>query len=239
MKNLLLTSSLATLALAAPALHAQEVARVLSSVPVIHQVAVPRQVCNTQNVVVEAPKSGAGALMGAVAGGAAGNAIGDGTGRAVATMLGLVGGAVLGNHIEGPNNQVQAQTQCTTQTVYENRAVGYNVTYEYGGKQYQVQMPQDPGPTIRVQVVPLAPGAQPTYTPPSLPAPPGMAPAPISGIVGPTVITSSTTYLPQVVAVPVYVAPVYAAPGYYYPRPYPYPAVRASFGYVRHSHRYY
>lgn len=226
MKNLLLTGGLATLALAAPGLHAQEVARVISSVPVIHQVAVPRQVCNTQNVVVEQPKTGAGALMGAVAGGAAGNAIGDGSGRAVATVIGLVGGAMLGNRIEGPNNQVQAQTQCTTQTFYENRAVGYNVTYEFAGKQYQVQMPQDPGPTIRVQVVPLAPGAQPTYTPAPLPAP-------ISGVTGETVITSSTTYVQEVLppAQVVYAAPVYAAPAYY-ARPY-YP-FRASIGYSRH-----
>ena len=32
-------------------------------------------------------------------------------------------------------------------------------TYEYAGRQYQVQMPQDPGPTIRIQVTPMAPAA--------------------------------------------------------------------------------
>ena len=42
--------------------------------------------------------------------------------------------------------------QCSTQTIYENRTVGYNVVYEYAGKQYTVQMPQDPGPTLRLQV---------------------------------------------------------------------------------------
>lgn len=171
MKNLPFFTLAALAAVAAPALQAQEVARVVSSIPVIQQVAVPRQVCNTQQVVVEQPKSGAGALMGAVAGGAVGNQIGDGSGRAVATMIGLVGGALLGNRIEGTTQQAQPQTQCSTQTVYENRAIGFNVTYEYAGKQYQVQLPQDPGPTIRVQVVPLAPGAQPTYSPAPLPAP--------------------------------------------------------------------
>lgn len=235
MKTILLTgglATLATLALAAPAVHAQEVARVVSSIPVIQQVAVPRQVCNSQNVVVEQPKSGAGALLGAVAGGAAGNAIGDGSGRAVATVLGLVGGAVLGNKIEGPNQQVQAQTHCTTQTVYENRASGYNVTYEYAGKQYQVQLPQDPGPTLRVQVVPLAPGAQPTYNPAPLPAPSMGVPAPVSGVVGPTVISSSTTYVQEVLPAPgqvVYLAPVYPAP-VYYARPYPRPSAFISYG---------
>lgn len=167
-------SAVAGLMLAAPALHAQEVARVVASVPVYQQVAVPRQVCSTQQVAVEQPKSGAGALLGAVAGGAVGNQIGGGTGRAVATMAGVIGGAMLGNNIEGPAPvRMQDQTTCSTQTTYENRIQGYNVTYEYAGRQYQVQMPQDPGPTLRVQVTPVVPGAasQPWQAP--------VAPAPV------------------------------------------------------------
>lgn len=42
--------------------------------------------------------------------------------------------------------------QCSTQTIYESRTVAYNVIYEYAGKQYSVQMPQNPGPTLRLQV---------------------------------------------------------------------------------------
>lgn len=143
--------------LSAPA-HAEDLARVISSVAIIQQVSVPRQVCSTQQVMVEQPRSGAGALLGAVAGGAAGNAIGDGSGRTAATMLGIVGGAILGNRIEGsPGTRMQEQTTCSTQNIYENRTMGYNVTYEYAGRQYQVQLPQDPGPTLRVQVTPVAP----------------------------------------------------------------------------------
>ncbi len=150
----------AGLMLAGAAAQAQEMARVISSVPVIQQVAVPRQVCSTQQVMVEQPRSGAGALLGAVAGGAAGNAIGDGSGRAAATAIGILGGAMLGNRIEGaPAPRMQEQTTCSTQNIYENRTVGYNVTYEYAGRQYQVQLPQDPGPTLRVQVTPVAPAA--------------------------------------------------------------------------------
>ena len=174
MNKTLIASGLAALALAAPSLHAQEVARVLSSVPMIQQVGVPRQVCSTQQVVVEQPKSGAGAMLGAVAGGAVGNQIGHGSGRAVATMAGVLGGALLGNNIEGqPAARAQEQTTCTTQTVYENRTVGYNVTYEYAGRQYKVQAPQDPGPYLRVQVTPVLP-------PPSAPAPVGVPARPIS-----------------------------------------------------------
>ncbi len=159
MNKTLTLTGLAGLMLAAPALHAQETARVVSSVPMYQQVAVPRQVCTTQQVAVEQPKSGAGALMGAIAGGAIGNQIGGGSGRAAATAAGVIGGALLGNNIEGPaGTRMQDQTTCATQTVYENRLQGYNVTYEYAGRQYQVQMPQDPGPTLRVQVTPVMPG---------------------------------------------------------------------------------
>ncbi len=51
-----------------------------------------------------------------------------------------------------------APPQCSTQTIYESRVVGYKVVYEYAGKQYTVQLPQDPGPTLqlRVSVDPVA-----------------------------------------------------------------------------------
>ena len=131
-------------------------ARVISSVPVVQQVAVPRQVCNTQQVTAQAPKSGGGALLGAVAGGAAGNAIGSGGGRAVATMLGIFGGALLGDNIEGPGRQqVQNVQQCGTQTYYENRPSHYNVVYEYQGTQYSTQMASDPGQFVRLQISPV------------------------------------------------------------------------------------
>ena len=136
---------------------AQEVGRVISSTPVIQQIGVPRQVCTTQQVTSPGNKSGAGAAMGAIAGGAIGNNIGDGAGRAVATMLGLVGGAILGDRIEGaPAAQVQNVQSCSTQTFYENRTVSYNVVYEFNGKQYTVSMPQDPGPFVKLQVTPIS-----------------------------------------------------------------------------------
>ena len=75
--------------LASVSVQAQEVGKVISSTPIIQQVAVPRQVCNNQQVVTEGQKSGAGAAMGAIAGGAIGNQIGNGSGRALATMAGI------------------------------------------------------------------------------------------------------------------------------------------------------
>ena len=53
--------------------------------------------------------TGAGAGVGAVVGGVLGNTVGGGSGRVAATMLGVAGGAVLGNRIEaGLNAPVQA-----------------------------------------------------------------------------------------------------------------------------------
>jgi uncharacterized protein YcfJ len=147
---------------------AQEVGRVISSTPVIQQVGVPRQVCSTEQVAVQQQKSGAGAVMGAIAGGAMGNAIGGGGGKAAATVLGLVGGAIIGDRVEGsPGAQIQNVQRCGTQTFFENRTVAYNVVYEFSGKQYSVQMPSDPGPTIQLQISPVgssAPTAPPADT---------------------------------------------------------------------------
>jgi uncharacterized protein YcfJ len=146
--------------LASAPVQAQEVGKVISSTPIIQQVAVPRQVCNTQQVVTEGQKSGAGAVMGAIAGGTVGNQIGGGSGRAAATMLGIFGGAIMGDRIEGGGTpEVKNVQNCTQQMFYENRTMAYNVVYEFAGKQYTVQMPQDPGPTVRLQITPMVPAA--------------------------------------------------------------------------------
>lgn len=145
---------------------AQETGRVLSSTPIIQQIAVPRQVCSNQQVAVEPQRSGAGALMGGIAGGAMGNAIGGGSGRAAATMLGIFGGAILGDRIESPGpTQLQNVQSCSTQTFFENRTAGYTVVYEYAGRQYSTTMPNDPGPTISVQVSPVGNSMPPVRAP--------------------------------------------------------------------------
>ena len=146
---------------------AQDMGRVLSSTPVVQQVAVPRQVCSNEQISYQGPNSGAGALIGAIAGGALGNATGGrGAGRAAATAIGMVGGAVLGDRLEGPApERTEIVQRCGVQNFYENRTVGYNVVYEFGGRQYAVQMPNDPGPTIAVQVSPVGGGLAPQAPP--------------------------------------------------------------------------
>ncbi|MEO7129346.1 MAG: glycine zipper 2TM domain-containing protein, partial [Rhodoferax sp.] len=105
MKKLVVLSALLA---AAGLCSAQEVGRVISSTPVVQQVAIPHQVCGSGQVVTQAPTTGAGAVIGAIAGGVMGNAIGAGSGRAAATAIGALGGAVVGNSIEA-SGQTQVQ----------------------------------------------------------------------------------------------------------------------------------
>jgi uncharacterized protein YcfJ len=160
MKKLLLVAALCPIGWVC----AQDMGQVISSTPVVQQVGVPRQVCTTEDIEVQPYKSGAGAAIGAIAGGALGSAAGNGAGRAAATVLGVIGGAVIGDRIEGnPDTQMQTVQRCAMQTFFENRTVAYNVVYVYAGKQYSVQMPNDPGPSIALQVAPV--GSAPQYAP--------------------------------------------------------------------------
>lgn len=192
LRSLMLTA--AALALAVPfSAQADEYGRVISSTPVITQVAVPRQVCTQQPVAVRPSTSGAGAVMGAIAGGAMGNAIGDGTGRAAATLIGIMGGAVLGDRIENNGaSETRYVQQCSTQTFFESRTTGYQVVYEYAGKQYTVQMPNDPGTHVRLQITPVSQwnsdgtGGSFSHAVPGVGAP---------AYVTPTQVIASTTYV--------------------------------------------
>jgi uncharacterized protein YcfJ len=204
MKKLLLLSS--ALVISGLCL-AQDVGRVISSTPVVQQVGQPRNVCTTEQVSVEQPKSGAGALMGGLAGGAMGNAIGGGSGKAAATMIGILGGSIVGDSIEGqPMAKTQNVQRCTTQTFYENRTVAYNVVYEFAGKQYSVQMINNPGPTIQLQISLVGATKQ------------GVPPKVATTYQEPAYTQSSTVAVPQE-AYPVYVQ-----------RPY-YPPISLNLGY--------
>ncbi len=75
---------------------------------------------------------GGGALAGGAIGGVVGNQIGSGGGRVAATVLGLVGGALLGNQIEAQNNAPR---------VYQN----YRVSVETEGGGYRAFDVANPG----------------------------------------------------------------------------------------------
>ena len=221
MKNRL--NSLLPLALIAtwPLAHAQEIARVVSSTPVTQQVTVPRQICSETQLLVQQPRSGAGATVGALAGGIIGSQFGGGSGRAAATALGVIGGAILGDQLEGqPAPVARTANTCTQQITYENRVVGYNVVYEYAGRQYSTQMNSDPGPHLIIQVTPASSDMQ-VYTTPA-PPPPVVVQAPVQVQSYP----------------PVVVTPVYRPPVYYSPPGYGVPTVSFRWGRGGHDHRH-
>lgn len=152
MKTRIATSALLLSALAA---QAQEIGQVISRTALYQQVAMPRQTCTQSAAVAPAQNSGGGAIIGAIAGGLIGSQLGGRDSKGITAMAGVIGGAMLGDKAESQGSAPQPITTCTTQTVYENRLVGYNVVYEYAGKQYNVQLPQDPGLTISLQVTPM------------------------------------------------------------------------------------
>ena len=122
-------------------------------------------------------------------------------------MLGAVGGSVLGDRIEGsPEPEWRTVQRCTTQTVYENRTVAYNVVYEFAGKQYTAQMPHDPGPTLALQIGPV--GANTTVQPQSYAADIPVYSDP------PAVVRTQPAY-PSYPSYPIY--PIYSPPPSYYP----------------------
>ena len=196
-----------------PSAQSQEIARVISSTPITQQVTMPRQVCTETEVLVQQPRSGAGATVGAITGGILGSQMGAGSGRTVTTVIGILGGAILGDQLEGePAPVVRTANSCTQQVTYENRVVGYNVVYEYAGRQYTTQMNNDPGSQLTIQVIPTNADMQ-VYTTPA-PPPPVIVQAPVQARNYP----------------PVVVTPVYRPPVYYSPPAYGLPTVNFRWG---------
>ena len=127
--------------------------------PRVEQVNRPRQECRNETVQVQQQqqRSAGGSIIGGIAGALLGNQVGGGTGRSVATAAGAIAGAVAGDRIDnnGANGSVmQEQTvrQCRTVDRWESRTNGYEVSYDYRGRNYTSVMPADPGQRIRLHV---------------------------------------------------------------------------------------
>ena len=154
---------------AASAADFEDYAKVSSVVPQVEQINRPRQECRTEIVPVQRqvstrqPGTGhntGGAIVGGIAGALIGRQIGHGDGRSAATAAGAIIGALSGDRIENNNAQATTETITTEQEVkrcrmvdhWETRNVGYNVTYEYKGRQYTTQLSYDPGTRLKVNV---------------------------------------------------------------------------------------
>jgi uncharacterized protein YcfJ len=95
-----------------------------------------------------------GALLGAVIGGILGHQVGGGTGKDVATGIGVVAGAAIGNNVgRSESNQRVVTTQNVqrcSRNPSEARAAYWDVTYNFRGQEYRVQMTRAPGRTVMV-----------------------------------------------------------------------------------------
>jgi uncharacterized protein YcfJ len=151
---------------ALPLAHAvefEDYGRVIRVSPRVEQVRQPRQECRTdyvqQPVQQPAQRSAGGAIIGGIAGALLGNQVGGGSGRAAATAAGAIGGALVGDRVDNDGRpqgqtvvQEQAVRQCRNVDAYESRTVGYDVTYDYHGRNYTSVMQRDPGQRVRLRV---------------------------------------------------------------------------------------
>ncbi|MES2261961.1 MAG: glycine zipper 2TM domain-containing protein [Pseudomonadota bacterium] len=137
----------------------EDFGRVVRVQPQVEQVNRPRQECRTEYVQVQQPqqRSAGGSIVGGIAGALLGNQVGGGHGRTAATAAGAIAGAVVGDRIDNQNVQPgavseQAVKQCRTVDHWESRTNGYEVTYDYRGRNYTSIMPIDPGQRVRLRV---------------------------------------------------------------------------------------
>ena len=143
----------------------EDYGRVVSVKPQVEQINRPRQECRTEYVqapVQQQPqqRSAGGSIIGGIAGALIGNQVGGGTGRTAATAAGAIAGAVVGDRVDNrgyaPGNQQQyaeqAVRQCRTVDSWESRTNGYEVNYDYRGRNYTSIMANDPGQRIKLRV---------------------------------------------------------------------------------------
>jgi uncharacterized protein YcfJ len=179
---------------AVPAVHAEsfgDQARVVSSRAVVEQIPVAREQCwnERQSGYVDQRVTrsdtgatiGAGTVLGAVVGGVIGHQFGSSSGgRDRGTAAGAIVGGLVGNQIDrdnagppGTSTEIERVPverdvkRCRTVNEVREATVGYDVRYEYRGRQFTTRMPYPPGRTIPVSVdiqpVPDAPPPPPPH----------------------------------------------------------------------------
>lgn len=101
-----------------------------------------------------------GTLLGSVIGVAVGNQVGHGRGKDVARAAGALIGGAIGHNVSrdrqrqlyGDGRHVVERCDVSYRDSWEERIDGYEVRYEYAGREYVTRMPYDPGDRIRVRV---------------------------------------------------------------------------------------
>ena len=160
-------------ALASPVFAADymDSAPVVSSVPVYQTVNEPQQQCWTESVTsYEGRRSPGGAILGGLTGGLLGSTIGRGNGRVASAAVGAVIGALVGDNLGNRDNGAVAVTRpiqrCQTVQSYRQVLTGYQVTYNYNGRNTTVVLPYDPGARVPIEVGVTGNAAQIAYVGP-------------------------------------------------------------------------
>jgi uncharacterized protein YcfJ len=130
---------------------------------------------------------GAGTVLGAIIGGVIGHQFGGSTaGRDHGTAAGAVIGGLIGNQAERNADEGYSQAsrevyvdrvpvtrdveRCRTVADTREQIVGYDVRYEYNGREFRTRMPYDPGNQIAVNVEVRPPAANLPITGPRPPS---------------------------------------------------------------------
>lgn len=97
---------------------------------------------------------GKGAAIGAIAGGVLGHQVGSGNGNTAATAGGAILGGLLGHQIQKRNESDDQpdldRSRCRVTAENGARPVGYDVRYEFQGREYVTRMDREPGKSLRV-----------------------------------------------------------------------------------------
>lgn len=126
----------------------------LREVPVISARAVmgsPERRCWVEREQVVEPGVGnnaGGAVVGALIGGILGHQVGGGRGKDAATAAGAIAGAAIGSGSGGTTGYSRDVERC--RQVPNERPAFWDVTYEFRGREYHVQMSHPPGRTLFV-----------------------------------------------------------------------------------------
>ncbi len=90
-----------------------------------------------------------GAIAGALIGGVLGHQVGGGSGKDIATVGGAVAGGVIGSNVGRDNNYASRDVRRCENTTSGTPAY-WDVTYNFRGRDHQVQMSAAPGTTVAV-----------------------------------------------------------------------------------------
>jgi uncharacterized protein YcfJ len=198
MKKTLSLALIPALALTAGAAFAEsfnDAARVVSVRPVTERIPVSREECwNDRQRGYEERRVtrsdtgaaiGPGTVLGAVVGGVIGHQFGNSSGgRDRGTAAGAIVGGLVGNQVDRSNAPPPRETvevervpvernveRCRTINEVREATLGFDVLYDYRGRQFATRLPHDPGPRlqVRVDVTPV----EPAFEPRPGPRPPG------------------------------------------------------------------